>query len=168
MRLFAAIEFPDDVKRRLLEIQSDMRRLGVRGNYTKEDNFHITLAFIGEWSDPEQVICALDKIAFNRFEVALSGLGKFDALWWVGVSRTEELSSLALSVRDALGKAGIPYDKKKFSPHITLIRKPSSGALPEIDFPSIRISVGKVSLMRSDRAPDGVKYTRIASFNCKE
>ncbi|MCR5652008.1 MAG: hypothetical protein K6F86_12605 [Lachnospiraceae bacterium] len=52
MRLFIAIQFPDRIKHALSYIQQDMQSVGIKGNYIPEENFHLTLAFIGEYSDP--------------------------------------------------------------------------------------------------------------------
>ena len=49
MRLFIAIQFPDRIKKALSYLQQDMRDIGIEGNYTKEENFHLTLVFIGEY-----------------------------------------------------------------------------------------------------------------------
>ena len=53
MRLFIAITFTEDMLDALSEIQDDLRRSNVRGSYTPRENLHMTLAFIGEYDDPE-------------------------------------------------------------------------------------------------------------------
>ena len=79
------------------------------------------------------------------------------------------LQSFARRLRRELDAAGIPYDHKKFSPHITLIRKPEccgTDSESEIltalnDTKGIRMTVDHVSLMRSDRGEHGMIYTEI-------
>ena len=51
MRLFIAIGLNDNIKAALAEMQEAMRRQGIRGNYTRIENLHLTLAFIGEYGD---------------------------------------------------------------------------------------------------------------------
>ena len=58
MRLFIAITLSDAMKDALIDVQNTMYEHGVRGNYTKEENLHLTLAFIGEYPDPEAVLDA--------------------------------------------------------------------------------------------------------------
>ena len=55
MRLFIAIRLSDDMRRALLAAQDALRKRGVRGNYTKPENLHLTLAFIGEYPDADGV-----------------------------------------------------------------------------------------------------------------
>lgn len=49
MRLFIAIQFEEKILDALNDFQDDLKEKGVTGNYTKRENLHITLAFIGEY-----------------------------------------------------------------------------------------------------------------------
>ena len=167
MRLFAAIELSDGMKEKLVEVQNGMRRALVRGNYTKRENFHVTLAFIGEYPDPEYVIEKLGAVNVTPFSLSLEGIGSFGSLWWAGLSASDELSALARRVRHALADADIPYDRKKFSPHITLIRQPDHDRIPPVEIPNETMRVEGFSLFRSDRGKDGVIYTEIAYFSAQ-
>ena len=65
-----------------------------------------------------------------------------------------------------LGGCEIPFDPKKFNPHITLARKPSipSGViLTDIAVPSATMAVDEVCLYRSDHGTNGMVYTVIGS-----
>jgi len=162
MRLFIAINMSDGALRALASMQDKMRAAGVRGNYTKTENFHITLAFIGEYPDADLVTDALERVRFKSFDISLDGVGSFGSLWWAGLSSSEELRTLARRVRHALADAGIPFDRKKFSPHITLIRQPDKDTIPPLTVPEATMTVDGISLMRSDRGKSGVVYTEIS------
>ena len=54
MRLFLAILLSDEMKDALIHTQNRWYDAGVRGNYTAEENLHLTLAFIGEYPDAER------------------------------------------------------------------------------------------------------------------
>ena len=82
MRLFIAIELEPNIKNALLEIQGNMKKAGVTGNYTSIDNTHITLAFIGDYPDPDYVLQAMENVSFKPFNISLKGLGNFGDLWW--------------------------------------------------------------------------------------
>ena len=59
---------------------------------------------------------------------------------------------------------GIPFDRKKFSPRITLIRKASfdkNRGFPGVTAPDAAMEADRVSLMRSDRAKSGMVYAEI-------
>ena len=166
MRLFIAITLSKKMKDALSDVQEKMRRMGVRGNYTVSDNLHLTLAFIGEYPDAEEVLDVIDEIWFEPFRIRLDGLGSFGRLWWAGLEGSGELETLCKKIRRALSNAGIPYDHKKFSPHITLIRKPVSqtGGIPAEALESLRhagMTVDHISLMRSDRGKHGMIYTEL-------
>lgn len=164
MRLFVAIELNREMKRQLLNIQEQLRRLGVRGNYTPPENFHLTLAFIGDYPEPDSVLEVLESLCFDPFELHLRGIGSFGELWWAGLEENEELSNLVRQLRQKLAQAGIPFDKKKFMPHITLVRKPEYKQAPDfgaLSLPQTAMRADRVSLMLSTRGKHGMIYTRL-------
>ena len=164
MRLFIAIRLSDEIRRGLAEIQSFLRNRGVRGNFTKLENLHLTLAFIGEYADPEEILDAMRGVSFEPFSIRLDGFGSFGDLYWCGIEEQDGLSFYVKRLRRALAENGIPFDRKKFSPHITLIRKASfdrNGGFPGVTVPDASMEVERVSLMRSDRAKNGMIYTEI-------
>lgn len=187
MRLFISIQLNDAMRDALTQIQHSMQRQGVRGNFTREENLHLTLAFIGEYPDPYDVKDIIDQIEFDDFAIKLEGLGSFGRLWWAGISESGDLKTLAKRVRRALADAGIPFDRKKFSPHITLVRKPEvtgrgvgkrrtgerrgtpegvdrRRSIPEAvlsDLPAAEMTVDHISLMRSERGRHGMIYTEL-------
>jgi 2'-5' RNA ligase len=65
MRLFFAIEFKEELKEFLFNIQQDVREHCIGGNFTSKDNFHLTLRFIGEQSpsQAERLISVLNDTA---------------------------------------------------------------------------------------------------------
>ena len=75
MRLFIAIRFSEEILDALEEIQEDWRMQGVFGNYTKPENLHLTLAFIGEYPDPELIREIISQVRFEPFRLRLEGLG---------------------------------------------------------------------------------------------
>lgn len=164
MRLFIAVNFDDEMKNALLTVQEQLKQKNIHGNYTKPENLHLTLAFIGEYSDPDRVLDTLSMVHFKPFEMRLNRLGNFGRLWWAGISAPEQLPSCASQIRHYLADAGIPFDRKKFSPHITLIREPDKTSVPEITIPDSVMTVSEISLMRSDKGRHGMIYTEIGSI----
>ena len=61
MRLFAAIQFSPAVKAALLEAVAALRHQGT-GTFTRPENLHLTLAFIGETEDLPGAKAALDAV----------------------------------------------------------------------------------------------------------
>ena len=159
MRLFIAINLDDNIRDALAEMQASMRRQGVRGNYTKIENLHLTLAFIGEYGDPDAVNEALASVPLKPFRLALQGYGNFGNLYWAGLEDSDKLSAYVKRLRRALADRGIPFDRKYF-PHITLVRQ-ASAELPRLRVPSVSMDVRRISFMRSERGKNGMIYTEI-------
>ena len=162
MRLFVAITLSDELKKKITGTLHDLKKTGVRGNYVPTQNLHLTLAFIGETKDAEAIKGALGSVQFKPFKLALSEMGTFGDLLWVGMKGNQGLSAVVKSVRDALDAAGVSYDSKKFVPHITIIRK-MSGNWKQTPAPGGDMMVKKISLMKSERKNEKQVYTEIFS-----
>ena len=171
MRLFIAINLNEEMKDALIDIQDTMRTYGIRGKDTPPENMHLTLAFIGEYDDPERVKEVVESIEIRPFEMKLKGIGAFRDLWWVGTENSAPLMAISRRLRLALAEADIPFDKKKFSPHITVIRRAngtlSAEAADEIaanaitENGGVSMTVDHISLMRSDCGKYGMIYTEL-------
>ncbi len=167
MRLFVAILLDEKMKNALRGVQNGFRRRGVEGNYTPYENLHLTLAFIGDYPDPDAVMEAMSTLRFAPFTLSLDGLGAFDDLWWVGMKQSEELEGIARSLRRALAEMAIPFDRKRFRPHVTLIRRakiPEGAKIAETLAPQASMRVGRVSLMRSAQGRNGMIYTELGAI----
>ncbi len=167
MRLFVAILLSEEMKNALCRAQKDMQERNIRGSFSSEENLHLTLAFIGEYPDAERVLDALRGVDFAPFALGLEGLGRFGELWWAGLEQSAALEALARRVRRALAEAGIPYDRKRFSPHITLLRR-ACGDAAGVRVPAASMRVERFCLMRSDRGKSGMRYTELGAVEASE
>ena len=163
MRLFAAVRLSDEVRDALVKTRDELLRQGVRGRCPPPENLHITLVFIGELPDPEPVLDMTDAISFQPFPITLGEAGIFGGgILWAGIRPSDPLEHLVKRLRRGLAEAGIPYDRKAFRPHITLMRNMDPGkGLPEIRLPGSTMTVDRVTLYRSDRGKNGMIYTEI-------
>ena len=164
MRIFIALQFEETFRQALLDVQRTLKNCGTKGNYTKPENLHLTLAFIGEYGNPQDILDALDDIEFTPFELSLSGIGRFETVLWAGLSVSEQLSQNVKRIRRALAEQGIPFDRKKFTPHITLVRQyylTKGTEFPDIAIPQLSMKVSDFSVMRSERGRNGMIYTEI-------
>ncbi len=164
MRLFIAIQLNETMKDALVRMQDGMMDNNVRGNFTKEENLHLTLAFIGDYPDPDAVLDIIDASDYRPVELTLDGIGHYGDVWFAGLLENKGLVAYVKRLRHGLADAGIPFDRKRFSPHITLIRKPQYRDLSDmtdIVVPRVSMVADHVSLMRSDRGKNGMIYTEI-------
>ena len=170
MRLFLAIPLSREMKRQAEDIQEDFCRQRVRGNYSPEENLHITLAFIGEYDDPDRVLECLESVSFQPFAITADRVGSFGSLWWMGFQPSAELERLVKQIRRALAEGEIPFDRKRFQAHVTLLRRPECPdgqvAFPEPE--PVTMTVRHFSLMQSTRGKNGMIYTELGFVRARE
>lgn len=173
LRLFVGIEFPPELKLHLSLLQS-----GIAGaRWIDPGNFHLTLRFIGEVDEgtAADVDEALLRLKARRFAVQLAGVGVFggDKLrtLWVGVEREPALVTLTGKIEQALIRAGLPPEPRKFAPHVTLarLRDPRRGELQEYlaahaQFRAMPLPVAEFSLIASYPTKAGSVYEDQASY----
>lgn len=167
MRLFVAIPLSQDMRDSLIFCQNELYDLGIRGNYSPVENLHITLAFIGEYPDPDAVLDALSGVSFTPMPISLNGIGAFGDLWWAGISGSPALEAVSRRIRHALAESSIPFDRKKFSPHITILRKASADRIPAVALKQASMMVDRIVLYRSDRGKNGMIYTELGQIQAK-
>jgi 2'-5' RNA ligase len=124
LRLFAALDLPDDVADRLVAIQR-----GVPGaKWRPRENLHLTLRFFGEVQETvaEDLDLALEQVAVGTapFDLALSGAGFFGKeaphTLWIGAARNAALLTLAADCERAARDVGLKPETRKFAPHVTI------------------------------------------------
>jgi 2'-5' RNA ligase len=181
MRLFVAVNLPEEIKTRLGAVQDQLRAAQADVSWVRPGNVHLTLKFLGETEEGrlERIQAALGGTARGHapFAFALTGLGSFGGraprVVWVGVEQgAEPLTRLAEGVEAAMAALGFPREKRGFAAHLTLgrVRSPRNAerllaALGEWRrelFGSVQ--VGHVDLMESQLDPRGSIYTVRQSF----
>lgn len=165
MRLFLAIVPDNRIKDELYMVQKRLQLQGVKGKYTTRENMHLTLAFIGEYSDPGFVSDVISNIDLEPVRLVIDGFGSFGDTFWIGVGDDKGLQTNVSRIRRALSDNGIPFDRKKFMPHMTIARKIeyAKGFPTDTPFPAA-MDVEYISLMRSDRGKSGMIYTVVEEF----
>ena len=161
MRLFIAIRLSDEMKNALVACMHDLKKQGVEGNYVPAQNLHMTLAFLGEYDDPAKVKDVIRKVPLPEFRLSLSEKGNFGNILWAGVKGNQKLKTYVKDLRAALAAEGIPFDKEKFVPHITLIRKVSAKKPYQVHLPKTDMTVRKASLMRSEQKNGKMVYKEL-------
>ena len=130
MRLFFALPLPTEVKERLRPTLSQARKAGGDGvGFTRNEQLHFTLAFLGEQRGAEEALAAGEALReVAAFELALCGSGAFPntarpRVLWLGVTAgAAELMAVAERLRSALQARKFALEERKFRPHLTLGR----------------------------------------------
>ena len=162
-RIFIAIRFNDEFKRKLVEIQDSLKTRGVQGNYCSYGNLHMTLAFIGEHYDLPAIRKAVAEVTFEPFELSLGSIGTFPTkagVIWCGIKDKVNVTSLANQLRERLTTNGVSYSTLAFVPHISLIQHPSS-LTTDIAVPEATIRVENIFVMKSERIDGELIYSEI-------
>lgn len=132
MRCFVAIEFDDGTRAVLDGIQEYLRENGIRGNFSRLPNLHLTLKFLGEVSPASlpALESVLQKVALRHepFVLELGELGKFSKgsrpIIWCGIKPNKQLFSLQKDLADELAAAFSEFSgQERYKPHITLARE---------------------------------------------
>jgi len=125
MRLFTAIELPDELRERLARLAFGIPR----ARWVPEEQIHLTLRFIGEVDGVlyEDVVESLAEVENEPFSLRLQGVGCFPPrrdprVLWVGVAEPDPVARLKRRIDRALAAAGIGPEGRKFSAHVTLAR----------------------------------------------
>ncbi len=160
MRLFVAVLLEDGLVKEITGTMHELKKAGVKGNYTPARNLHMTLAFLGEVKDVASVKEVIKQVEVKPFKLSFSELGNFGDLLMINMKGNQGLSATVKSLRSALDRAGIDYDKKKFVPHITIVRK-AAGKWKQVPAPKGSMMVKEIVLMKSEEKNGKRVYTRI-------
>ena len=161
MRLFIAIQLPDPMKKALVNMMHELKKQGVEGNYVPAQNLHMTLAFIGEYDDPARIKEVISRVPVPEFRMSLSDMGNFGNILWAGVKGNQKLKAYVKDLRSALDAEGIPFDRDKFVPHITLIRKYTAKRSYKVSMPKAEMMVKRASLMKSEQKNGKAVYKEV-------
>ncbi|MGI5971404.1 MAG: RNA 2',3'-cyclic phosphodiesterase [Oscillospiraceae bacterium] len=161
MRLFTALHFSNEISETLLQAIDRLKSQGVSANFTRPENLHLTLAFIGETNNVKAAIDAVEQTDDPPFIMTVGGYGRFGNLYWAGIYANPALERLALNMQERLRRAGFNIERRAWKPHITLARRLETDVPVKLDIPKMEMFVREVSLMRSDRPQGKLKYTEV-------
>lgn len=176
MRLFAAIAFDEATKRKLAGYYSELRAAGITGNFTSENNIHLTLKFIGE-VDNSQLIRVTDAVqkaasTVSHFDISSTVIGYFSSRGektvWLGMEG-QHLDAAAKSVDMCLYAKGFEPEKRKFTPHVTIVRRAdcSYEALQKLPPINLSFPVNAITLFESQRVDGILRYKPLSTAYLK-
>lgn len=172
MRIFVAAELPQELYEALCQTSAQVRD-AMDGRYVPPENFHVTLAFLGEVPSAlvDDVAGAVEEacVVHAPFSTTLGGLGTFgrgrNVMLWQGFAQDDVAwQALAKDVRGHLTSAGFAIDAKRFLPHVTLMRRAQIPA-GELPMPCVATdTVRHVTVFRSDLSGPAPRYEPLARF----
>lgn len=167
LRLFFAIK-PDPTALDLLAENAWQLGEGSHGRSVPRSNLHMTLLFLGE--QPREklpaIIEAAGRVRAHGFDVVCDKLRYMEDqhLIWTGVSAPDpDLARLRTALLQELEREAIEFDRKRFKPHVTLVRR-ALEAPQLMDFTPCRWPVHSFSLLISNLSPLGPRYHQLREW----
>lgn len=182
IRSFIAIELPDELRRRLGQLETSLEAGGrYRAKWVRPDSIHLTLKFLGD-VDADRIAGIGEAISeaargIPPFSLEVKEPGAFPNLnrvqvVWVGIGgELDKLGRLQERLESNLEPLGFAPEKRAFRPHLTLARLYNGASLEErrefgrhiaaVSFDPVGLPVGAVNLMKSQLTRAGAVYSRL-------
>lgn len=175
VRLFTAIDIPEDIVATLTELLRQLKPLA-RFRWSPPENLHITTKFIGEWAanDYRHLVKVLETVPRSGpIDIAVKGLGWFPnphhpRAFFAAIQAPQALADLAAATAESCEAIGVEKEDRPYTPHLTLARiKEETGLadvrkaianLPSLDFG--QFTARSFWLYESDRST----YTKLEEF----
>lgn len=193
MRVFFAVELPEDIKDKIYENIEKLKKLELSCKFVNMKNLHITLLFLGNVKEEilkERLSLIEEEISKKEnFNISIEDIGFFynrrgliRVIWHDIVknsSRVEDISKIiyeyfedVLEENDLLGK------HNSFKSHLTIgrakkINRHQNILLKELskkyndDDKKFEFNINKISVIKSELTPKGPEYTILKEIRLK-
>ena len=175
-RIFTALEIPSAVAQSLA-----MLRGGLPGaRWIDQENYHLTLRFIGDIDDSlaREIADMLNSVRRMSFKLRLEGLASFGGRKPRAVvataAPTQALLELQAEQERMMQRVGLEPEGRKYTPHVTLARLRDTSSREVADYLSTRqpfrtapFQVGRFVLFSSRASVGGGPYVVEAAYPLK-
>src|SRR5262245_11247599 len=178
LRTFIAVEISPEVRSAALRLIERLRVAPVKVTWTKADNLHYTVKFLGDVpAEKTNDVCRAVQEAvalFAEFEVVAGGAGAFPSAshprtLWLGVTEGAEPMELVFQAIERLVEPlGFPREHRRFTSHLTLgrVREGSPAGFKQLaellkkhaDFDAGAMTVRGVTVFSSTLGREGPTY----------
>jgi 2'-5' RNA ligase len=181
MRLFLAIELPQDVKDHLIGVRKRLEAALPKIAYTRAENLHLTLKFLGE-VEKKRLAPITESLALIKtapIELSADGIecfphrGPINVLAASMTGTLPPLRALVESIEQRCKFLGFEKEQRAYRPHATIararpvlsakFRAAAEDATRDL-WPGPVFKPAEFVLMDSHLTPEGSKYTAIARF----
>jgi 2'-5' RNA ligase len=182
MRLFVAVNLPDDVRRGIWTAAERLRRADLPVRWVEPDGIHLTLKFLGEveQSRREEIEAGLAAAVRGArpFQMPMADFGAFPSVErprviWVGCEGVPPLELLQHHLEREMERLGFAVEGRPFRPHLTLGRARKDGRpaqfrrlgplLAGLSYDGETL-VRSVELMESRLGSNGAQYRPLRSI----
>lgn len=176
MRAFIALELPEEIKKEIREIQSQLKNAGVQATWVKPEITHLTIAFLGSVTHKQLEIIhqILEGVVPSSLRFRLGLINFFPnparprIIFLDFEGDLEKLKNLVSQLRQQLKKEKIWFDDKPFVAHITLgrikKRQNLTQVLKGIKIKKIEFLSNEITFNQSELGSLGPIYTRLETI----
>lgn len=183
MRVFLAIDFPEEIKNLIIRDISSLRKTFPSLKWIKKTSLHLTLKFLGD-TEPIK-IAQLNHTLENAFkdiepfilktkEYALFPNVRKARLFYLGIEKSHTLFQCYKIIEEKLRLSDFEKEPREFHPHITLARikvthlsEQENTQLTSHSSLKMEVRVNEITLMQSKLLPDGARYTPVQRFSLR-
>lgn len=178
MRVFIAVDLPNEVRKELANVQRALRPLTDSARWVAPESIHITLKFLGEVPEKrlDDVTTALTGLSWKPFTVTVHGVGFFPGnrsprVFWAGME-APTMQGLAEELDSRMERLGFDKEKRAFRPHITLARARETridsslvtGAAEYLEHDFGSFTADRVFLFKSTLKSSGSVYEKLKEY----
>jgi 2'-5' RNA ligase len=182
IRSFLAIELPEAIRKRIEEIQRDLRSSNSDVRWVNPEKIHLTLKFFGniEESRVDTITKSIEPLVGGtpHFSLQVRGMGAFPnirnprVIWMGLIDERQVLVPLQEQLESTLETIGFQMEDRPFRPHLTLGRMNSGRGKDELigriqkykEEKFGDIEVKRLVLFKSDLRPTGPVYTPLGQI----
>ena len=186
LRSFLAVELPGTIRKKIGEVQKDLKSSGADVRWVSPENIHLTLKFFGnvEESLIENIVKSIEGPVQDTpsFFLKVQGMGAFPNLKnprvvWMGLQEgRERVIYIQQQLERVFEKMGFQPEDRPFHPHLTLGRVKSNRGKNELvrgmegyrEEELGNFQVEKIILFKSDLKPMGPIYTTLREIRLGE
>src|SRR5438128_9044052 len=178
MRVFIAVDLPNELRKELATLQRELEPLTDTARWVAPESIHITLKFLGEVAEKriDDIDAALTGLTWKAFTITVRGVGFFPGnrsprVFWAGME-APTMQNLAEELDTRLEPFGFEKENRAFRPHITLARARDSRIDSSLVNAASRyaerafgaFTVDRLYLFQSVLKPSGAVYQRIKEY----
>lgn len=172
MRLFIAIDMPEGIKAGMEQSAKLLRGACGRGSFSRRENYHITLAFLGEQPESRvrDIMAAMDGCKPEPVPIAIGGFGTFSnaggTIVWRGIEDCGALKQVQRELAEQLRLRHFAVERREFRPHLTIARRvilKERVRLADLNdqVEMLLFQADRMVLMRSELTSGGANYTHL-------
>lgn len=180
-RLFISLNLPDDAVGKIVSLRDTV----VTDENVKWEPFeklHLTIKFIGDVTNELMDIISEELMFLINYSSIKCSVNKFGFFYrdkkpivlMAFLSVDEQLNKIITIINENLQKFNIPVERRKFNPHITLLRIKNELGINFVNnfkkftFKPILFNANSITLYKSILHPEGSEYIKIKNYKLKE